>query len=229
LRTQKYYQKNKEKILQYQIEFRLQNEEKIKIQSKNYYASNREKLLKQQSDYRQQNKIVISEKMKKYRENNTEKISSYKKEYYSQNTQKITERCEFYRKSNLDKVRNRKKHYQKNKRTLDPIYKFTENIKANVYTAFKRGSKKFNKNNKTIEILGCDIEFFRSYIGNQFTEGMNWDNHSQFGWHLDHIIPLSSAKTQEEVEKLCHYTNYQPLWWRDNLSKSDKIIESTNN
>jgi hypothetical protein len=55
--------------------------------------------------------------------------------------------------------------------------------------------------------------------------GMNWNNWEQFGWHLDHIKPLSSAKSIEEMESLCHYTNLQPLWWRDNLSKSDKIIE----
>ena len=52
---------------------------------------------------------------------------------------------------------------------------------------------------------------------------MNWDNHGE--WHIDHIIPLSSANTEEELIKLCHYTNLQPLWAEDNLSKSDKIIE----
>jgi hypothetical protein len=53
---------------------------------------------------------------------------------------------------------------------------------------------------------------------------MSFDNYGD--WELDHIIPISSAKTLEDIEKLCHYTNYQPLWWRDNLEKRDKIIES---
>jgi len=53
---------------------------------------------------------------------------------------------------------------------------------------------------------------------------MNWKNHGKFGWHIDHIIPLSSAKTDEEVFKLCHYKNLQPLWAFENLSKGDKII-----
>ena len=51
---------------------------------------------------------------------------------------------------------------------------------------------------------------------------MKWDNHGK--WHIDHIIPLSSAETEEEVYNLCHYTNLQPLWGEDNLKKGKKII-----
>jgi hypothetical protein len=52
---------------------------------------------------------------------------------------------------------------------------------------------------------------------------MNWDNWSQSGWHIDHIIPLASAKSEDELYKLSHYTNLQPLWWFENIAKSDKI------
>jgi hypothetical protein len=51
---------------------------------------------------------------------------------------------------------------------------------------------------------------------------MNWDNYSFRGWHIDHIIPLTSAKNEEELIKLCHYTNLQPLWAKDNLSKGGR-------
>ena len=52
---------------------------------------------------------------------------------------------------------------------------------------------------------------------------MSWETHSLYGWHIDHIIPLSSAKTEEEIYQLCHYTNLQPLWAEDNLKKGDKL------
>jgi hypothetical protein len=55
---------------------------------------------------------------------------------------------------------------------------------------------------------------------------MTWDNRSE--WHLDHIIPLSSAKTEEELYKLCHYTNLQPLWAVENMKKGNKIVEPSN-
>jgi hypothetical protein len=51
---------------------------------------------------------------------------------------------------------------------------------------------------------------------------MSWDNYGS--WHIDHIIPLSSAKNIEEISKLCHYSNLQPLWASNNLSKGNKII-----
>jgi hypothetical protein len=50
---------------------------------------------------------------------------------------------------------------------------------------------------------------------------MNWDN-KEF-WHIDHIIPLSSAKDKEELIKLCHYSNLQPLWAEDNYKKRGKV------
>jgi hypothetical protein len=70
-------------------------------------------------------------------------------------------------------------------------------------------------------MLGCDYDFFKAYIERQFKQGMTWENHGK--WHFDHIIPVSSAKNEEELIKLNHYTNFQPLWAEENLSKSNKI------
>jgi hypothetical protein len=50
---------------------------------------------------------------------------------------------------------------------------------------------------------------------------MSWDNYGE--WHIDHIIPLSFAKNEDEIMKLCHYTNLQPLNGIDNIRKSNKI------
>ncbi len=65
---------------------------------------------------------------------------------------------------------------------------------------------------------------FIKHIESRFWPGMNWQNHAYYGWHIDHRIPLSSAKTVEEVAKLCHYSNLQPLWWNDNFAKGSKIL-----
>ena len=53
---------------------------------------------------------------------------------------------------------------------------------------------------------------------------MSWDNYGLYGWHIDHKVPLSLAKTEEELLKLCHFSNLQPLWAKDNLKKGDSIV-----
>ena len=79
------------------------------------------------------------------------------------------------------------------------------------------------KSKRTFEIVGCTPEFLKEYLEKQFKDGMSWENRHLF--HIDHIIPLSSAKTEKEIYKLCHYTNLQPLWVDENLKKSNKIVE----
>ena len=81
-----------------------------------------------------------------------------------------------------------------------------------------------SKRNKTFHIVGCPPEYLKEHLETQFVDGMSWNNYGRYGWHIDHIIPLSSAKTEDELYKLCHYTNLQPLWAEDNLKKSNKIL-----
>jgi hypothetical protein len=102
-------------------------------------------------------------------------------------------------------------------------------IKNSLRSRVKKTLKSNPKTTRTTEIVGCSIDELRNHIENQFQTGMTWENWGQFGWHLDHIIPLASANNEDEMRRLCHYTNLQPLWWRDNLEKRDKILEGTNN
>ncbi len=75
------------------------------------------------------------------------------------------------------------------------------------------------KKNKTFEIIGCSPNELKIHLESQFKNGMTWQNHGHYGWHIDHIIPLSTGKTYNELIKLSHYTNLQPLWWYENLEK----------
>ena len=120
-----------------------------------------------------------------------------------------------YRKSNREKIN---KHH-KERRLSDPFYKMMCNIRTRTSNAFR--DKGYSKNTKTQEMLGIDWEIAKKHIERLFTKGMNWDNYGE--WHIDHIIPLASANTTEILKELCHYTNLQPLWAIDNLSKSDSI------
>jgi hypothetical protein len=96
-----------------------------------------------------------------------------------------------------------------------------KSIRGLIGDSFKRGANgMFRKDLSTENILGCSIEYFTQHLQSQFTEGMTIKNHGK--WHIDHIKPISLAKTENEVYLLCHYTNFQPLWALDNLRKSNK-------
>lgn len=147
---------------------------------------------------------------------------------YIKNRNKILANKKLYKEKNLEKrleiqrrsaQKNRKKTREKEKlrRNIDPVIKLKTRISASIRCSIKR--KGYAKNSRTHEILGCDYEFFKNYIEAQFKKGMHWDN-----IHLDHIKPLKYAKTEDEVLQHNHYSNFQPLFIRDNLRKSAKLI-----
>ncbi len=74
-----------------------------------------------------------------------------------------------------------------------------------------------------IDNLGCTTEELKKYLENKFKPGMSWGNWTTDGWHIDHIRPLASfdLKDPEQFKEACHYSNLQPLWAYDNLSKGD--------
>ena len=111
----------------------------------------------------------------------------------------------------------------KQRKLTDPLYKLTRNLRSRTHDAFKR--KGYSKTSKTAEMLGVPYEIAFAHIERQFTKGMTWENHGE--WHIDHIIPLASAQTESELIKLCHYTNLQPLWAKDNKSKHANVIDGT--
>jgi len=135
----------------------------------------------------------------------------YNKDWYEVNKEK--------KKAYDEANRDRRNAYQRERIKTDSLYKMKRNLRSRTWAAFK--NKGYSKTSKTQEMLGVDWEVCKQHIERQFTKGMNWDNQGE--WHIDHKIPLASANTEEELKKLCHYTNLQPLWAEENISKSDKI------
>jgi hypothetical protein len=159
-------------------------------------------------------KSCEKEELRIYRLNNKEKIQEASRKRLAKKKQDP-----LFRKQLTEK----KRIYKNRKKQEDPIYKMKLNISKLILESIRRYG--WGKESKTFELLGCDWKIFKSHIENQFVDGMTWENHGQFGWHFDHIKPISSGKTQDEINKLNHYTNFQPLWWYDNLRKSDKLPE----
>lgn len=133
-----------------------------------------------------------------------------------------------WRDSNRDYLRT----YWRSKRTTE-MARLQNSIRCGVHRSFRKTSLK--KSARTESILGCSFSDFKKHIESKFEPWMSWDNYGKFdgamkhGWDLDHITPVSSAKTVEDVIKLNHYTNFQPLCSFVNRAiKSDKTDWSAN-
>ena len=125
-----------------------------------------------------------------------------------------------YRKNNIEKVRIYTNKYVKRRKIESPAFKIKYLLRTRMLSAITRGYKK----KSTVELLGCEYDYLKSFLENKFREGMSWANHGE--WEIDHIKPCASFDLMQEVEqkKCFNYTNLQPLWKADNRKKRDKIL-----
>jgi len=112
--------------------------------------------------------------------------------------------------------------WYKNKEKEDVNFKLGNRLRHRLRSTLK----KLKTRGSHINNLGCSIEELKQHLESKFLPGMSWGNWTLNGWHIDHIIPLSSFDLTdlEQLKKACHYTNLQPLWAKDNISKGNKII-----
>jgi hypothetical protein len=203
------------------------------VNAKEYRNKNKESVIKYSKNYKKVNSEIIKEKGKIYRETNKEIIKIRQKynsqKHYLKNRELLIQKSKTFRESNPNYfLEYRKKNpnysgdYQKKRRECNFLFKLTCSLRSRIYGFLIKNN--INKKNKTFNIIGCSPQFLKEYLEKKFTDDMTWDNYGFYGWHIDHIIPLSSSKTEEEVYKLCHYTNLQPLWAIDNLKKGSKLI-----
>jgi len=201
----------------------------IKEYQNNKYKLNKEEEKLKSKLYREENKNIIQQRKKVFYKKNKDKPYYDYKEYRKQNPEKVKQTQNKYKEKNKDILLLKSREWRKNnpkyasdRKKNDLIFKIAVNMRSRLRIFMKKNSE-IKKTNKTFEYVGCSPEQLKEHIEKQFVNGMNWENYSLHGWHIDHIIPLSSAKTDEDVYKLCHYTNLQPLWAKDNISKGSKI------
>lgn len=144
-------------------------------------------------------------------------------DYYQKNKQSLDQKRKKWAEDNIDLVRSYKRKQQR-RYMADPLKAEKHRIRSRLAVSISK--KGFSKKKKTEHMLGCSWEFFLKHIEDNFLEGMSWENRSE--WHIDHIIPLSSARKIEDLNRLANYQNTRPLWAFDNLSKGAKSDHSSN-
>jgi len=202
---------------------------------KKYQQENKERIKENKSKYYLENK----EKFKEYKKDNKEKFKEYNKKYRDKNKDKkykLTEEQKLKKKvytkkwleENKEIVKIQKNKYKTEKIKNDVLFSLKHNINTSILYHLR--SCGYSKKSRTHEIIGCSFEEFKIYLESKFESWMTWENRGlyngqfNYGWDIDHIIPISTSQTEEDIIKLNHYTNLQPLCSKINRDlKRDKV------
>lgn len=146
------------------------------------------------------------------------------KEYRAKNRSACDKRAADWKKANPERSRELARIWHGKKYANDPLHRFKECVRARTRSAFKtKTARRSIRSAGTRELLGCSFEFAKAYIEARFKPGMSWANQGK--WHIDHIRPCVSFDLSDpEQQRQCfHYSNLQPLWWHENIKKSDTL------
>lgn len=111
----------------------------------------------------------------------------------------------------------RRRRYEE--KSSDPVWVISNRIRVRINGLIAEAGD--SKGFRTFDLLGYTPQELADHLERQFVKGMGWHNRDK--WHIDHIVPISTAKTVEDVIALNQLSNLRPLWARDNLSKGDRL------
>lgn len=157
-----------------------------------------------------------------------DKISEYNKSYRKINKDRNRLRRKKYTEDNKKILQNKNTEYVKNRLKVDKLFKLKFNTRTKLRSIIINGG--YKKSNRSIDIIGCSYESLLIHIESKFEFWMTWENHGlyngelNYGWDIDHITPTSSAKTEEDLIKLLHYSNLQPLCSKINRDIKRDIV-----
>ena len=214
IKQKKYYEANHQKLLDQKKEYYQQNQEQILAEKKIYHQENREHKLAYNKEYYKNNHSQILAQKKEYHQKNKEAQNAYCKEWYQNNKEAQAENKKIWHNNNRDHMN----AHRRNRMATDPLFRLRCMLSTRLWEV--RNKNGYTKKSRLHQILGCSYKELVLYIESQFTKGMTWDNQGE--WHLDHILPVAAATTEEELIALNHHTNFQPMWATENISKGDK-------
>lgn len=203
-KLKKYRDSNKQKVSDTKKASRLKKIDEYLGKARQRYYDNREQILKADKEKRKANLEQYKKKERATYTRHAEKKSAYQRAFYQRNKERLSKY---------------KAEYDRKRYKTDALFALARTVRRRMSLAIQRAG--YIKSQKTEEMLGCTLSYMKDHLEKQFTSGMNWENRGK--WHVDHIIPLSSAKTEDELIGLCHFTNLRPLWAEENLKKGARV------
>lgn len=231
-----YSLESKKKNYERYKKWKLEHSEYIKAWNHKYYEQNKEKIKARASLYSKTHRKQINKLSREwYRKNPSrershaaylrrrDKSLAYSKKYQKSHKDELYESAKEWRKRNKQKwTEIRLRHYVK-RRTV-PSGRIEDSLRSRLYLMISNHIKSAS----VLNLTGCSLEFLVGYLEAKFKKGMSWENYGIHGWHIDHIKPCCKfdLSKEEEQRKCFNYTNLQPLWAKENLSKGGKYVET---
>jgi hypothetical protein len=199
------------------------NKDRIKEQRLRYVNANKELVDERGRVYKQNNRDKINASKRAYRKENAEEMRKKDREYYAKNKLKIREQNKKRYEKNKSEINKKQREYEANRKASDPLYKLKGKLRKMIHKVISRGG--YTKKSSCNEILGCDWDKLKTHLEETFEYNygiprafLNWRD-----THIDHVIPLDLAETEDDLYYLNNYTNLQLLYAEDNLEKSSKL------
>lgn len=223
--SKKYRNECKDCLNRYGANYRRTHKEQMTEFNKKYYREHKAELTEYNKNYQRLHLDKYRKYNKKCRENMTEEQKQKANERYKRfrerkkNDQIYIEKIREWSRESSKRRRKKITAYEQARKQKDPIFKLKKQIRNEIRASFNR--RGFRKSKHTEEIIGCDTEFLCDYLCKTFLQRYGTEYDGKESVHIDHIKPLSNAKTEQDVKRLCHYSNLQLLKAKDNLYKGD--------
>lgn len=215
VRAKKFYERNKESVDAYRAGWRKENALMLRIKSKANHDDNRE--------HRNQ---LMRDRWQRVREDEIPKLrAAYwaKRPVLERNC--LTCGAEIPNEVRADVVYCNDRCSAKARRD-SPAGKVEKTIRSQLERIVDAG---YRKERSAVNHLGISFEEACKYIESLWSDGMSWDNHGKNHgfWNIDHIMPVKGEGVdllnESHVFAICNYRNLQPLWYEENILKTNKV------
>ncbi len=200
-------------------EFYLANLERCRAYKRAKHAADPEPKREAARKRRTEKAGAVKEAGRRYYQENAEKIKARTRSWAAANRAAKNAYNKKWNSENKESALAHQRAYEKKRLKSDPVYALRCRMQTAIRNSLIKGG--YTKRSRTQEYLGCTYEQLKQHLERQFLKGMTWENRSL--WHIDHIVPLASAETEDDMVALQKFTNLRPLWAKDNLEKSDHL------
>lgn len=227
-----YKKRNRDRLNEYERERRRENSDELNRRRRELRAANRDEELRKRREYRAANAGRIRDVERARVQRKRDKAAAERERFLEENAIEIEVArilATRHRKA-VARERQRERYWsdidasRKSNREKMRYY-LDRNRNARIAKALRgrvRDTMKGSlKSARTMDLLGCSMDFFMAYMETQFRSGMSWENYGRYGWHIDHIRPCASFDLgiAEEQRECFHWSNMQPLWAEENIKK----------